>query len=153
MMNQRMGAASEESVDAVEDAAVAGEDGAGVFDAGAALEGGLEEVAELGGGVEDDGEDEEDPPGLGGVEPGEAGVLLGEPVAEQDEAHAEDAGGDDRGDGAFPGLVGRETRGELVAAEALADVEGGDVAGPDAEEEEEDEGEAVFFVEDLREER
>ena len=82
---------------------------------------------------------------------GEGGVLLGEPVAEQDESHAEDAGGDDGGDGAFPGLVGREARSELVAAEALADVEGGDVAGPDAEEEKEEEGDAVFFVEDLRE--
>ncbi len=145
------GGGDEEGVDAVEDAAMAGEEGAGVLDAGTALEGGLEEVAELGGGVEGDGEEEEDPPGLGGVEAGEAGVLLGEPVAEQDEAHAEDAGGDDGGDGSFPGFVGREARGELVTAETLADVEGCDVAGPDAEEEEEQESGAVFFVEDLGE--
>ena len=128
---------------------MAGEQGAGVLDAGTALEGGLEEVSELGSGVEGDGEEEKDPPGLGGVKAGEAGVLLGEPVAEQDEAHAEDAGGDDGGDGSFPGFVGGEARGELVAAETLADVESCDVAGPDAEEEEEQESGAVFFVEDL----
>ena len=58
------GRGDEEGVDAVEDAAVAGEDGAGVFDSGTALKGGLEEIAELSGGVEHDGEDEEDPPGL-----------------------------------------------------------------------------------------
>ena len=85
---------------------MAGEDGAGVFDAGAALEGGLKQVAELGGDVEHHGEDEEDPPGFRGVELGEAGVLLGEPVAEQDETHAEDAGANEGGDGAFPCFVG-----------------------------------------------
>ena len=51
------GGGKEEGVDAVEDAAVAGEEGSGVFDVGAALDGGFEEVAELGGDVEDDGED------------------------------------------------------------------------------------------------
>ncbi len=45
------GGGQEEGVDAVEDAAVAGEEGAGVFDACAALERGFEEVSELGGGV------------------------------------------------------------------------------------------------------
>jgi hypothetical protein len=48
----------EEGVDAVEDSSVAGEDVAGVFDAGSALDGGLEEVAELGGDVDDCSEDQ-----------------------------------------------------------------------------------------------
>ena len=39
------GCGEEEGVDAVEDSAVAGEHGAGVFDACSALDGGLEEVA------------------------------------------------------------------------------------------------------------
>jgi hypothetical protein len=39
------GGGEKESVDAVEDASVAGEHGSGVFDAGSALDGGLEEVA------------------------------------------------------------------------------------------------------------
>ena len=52
------GGGEEEGVDAVEDAAVAGEHGAGVFDACAAFDGGFEEVAELGGDVEDRGEEE-----------------------------------------------------------------------------------------------
>ena len=75
------GSGEEQGVDAVEDAAVAGEHGAGVFDAGAALEGGLEEVAELGGDVEDDGEEQGLPAGLGGVEEGEDWSEDGEGVA------------------------------------------------------------------------
>jgi hypothetical protein len=39
------GGGEEEGVDAVEDAAVAGEHGAGVFDACAAFDGGFEEIA------------------------------------------------------------------------------------------------------------
>ncbi len=62
------GGGEEEGVDAVEDAAVAGEHGAGVFDACAALDGGFEEVAELGGDVEDGGEEEGLPERLGDVE-------------------------------------------------------------------------------------
>src|SRR5580658_148831 len=140
------GGGQEQGVDAVEDAAVAGEQGAGVLDAGPALEGGLEEVAELGGGVEQDGEEHPLPPGSVGVQAGEAGVVRCEPVAVEDEAAADDDGGDDGGDGSFPGLVGRELGGELVAAEALADVEGGDVAGPYAEEEEDDQHQTVTLV-------
>ena len=134
---------------------MAGEQGAGVLDAGAALEGGLQQVAELGGAVEQDGEEDPLPPGSVGVQAGEAGAVDAEPVAVEDQADAEYHGGDDGGDGSFPGLVGRELRGELAAAEALADVERGDVAGPDAEEEEDDEDEAVALgaVPDERDQR
>src|SRR6266851_9572462 len=59
------GGGEKQGVDAVEDAAVAGEHGAGVFDACAALDGGFEEVAQLGGDVEDGGEEERLPEGLG----------------------------------------------------------------------------------------
>ena len=48
----------EEGVDAVEYAAVSGEHSAGVFDACSALDGGLEEVAELSGDIEDCGQQE-----------------------------------------------------------------------------------------------
>ena len=89
------GGGDEEGVDAVEDAAVAGKDGAGVLDACAAFEGGFEEIPELRGGVEDDGEDDEEPPGFHGVQAGEAGALLAEPVAGEDERHARDDGADE----------------------------------------------------------
>lgn len=145
------GSGEQESVDAIEDSAVAGKDSTGVFDPGTAFEGRLEKISELGCGIEDYSEDEIDPPGFGGVQPAEA--LLSEVVAKQDEPHAEDAGGNDGSDGAFPGLVGRELWSELVAAITLADVEGGDVSGPNAEEEEEDEREAIFLVKDLGEQR
>ncbi len=51
---------------------MSGEHGAGVLDAGAALDGGLEEVAELGGDVEDGGEEEGLPDGFGDVDEGVA---------------------------------------------------------------------------------
>ena len=47
---------------------MAGEHGSGVFDAGAALDGGLEEIAYLGGDVEDGGEEESLPERLGDME-------------------------------------------------------------------------------------
>ena len=50
------GCGEEEGVDAVEDATVSGEHGSGVFDSCAAFDGGLEQVAQLGGDVEDGGE-------------------------------------------------------------------------------------------------
>src|SRR5581483_1400956 len=142
------GGRQEERVDAVKDAAVAWEHGAGVLDAGSALEGGLQQVAELGGTVEQDGEQDELPPWSVGVQAGEAVAMKAEPVAVEDEADAEYHRGDDGGDSALPGLVGGELRGPLPAAEALAAVEGSDVAGPDAEEEEEEEDEAVAFCAD-----
>jgi len=138
------GGGEEEGVDAVEDAAVAGEHGAGVFDAGAALDGGLEQVAELGGDVEDGGEGEGLPDGLGDVDEGVA--VGGELVGDDGEDSGCDEGGEDGGGGAFPGLAGGEVGGELMAAEGSADVEGGGVAGPDGEHEQEDEGEAVFAL-------
>src|ERR1700761_2455276 len=57
------GRGQEEGVDAVEDAAVAGEEGAGVLHLCATFQCGLEEVAELGGTVEQDGEESPLPPG------------------------------------------------------------------------------------------
>ena len=53
------GDAQDEGVDAVEDAAVAGEEAAGIFDAGGALTGGFEEVAHLSCDVAENGHDEE----------------------------------------------------------------------------------------------
>ena len=53
---------------------------------------------------------------------------------------------------ALPGFAGAEARGELVLAEGAADVEGGDVSGPDADHEEDDEGRAVFFFPEERDE-
>ena len=66
---------------------------------------------------------------------GKGRVLLRKTIAEQDKAHAEDAGSYYGGDGTFPCLVRGEVWSELVAAEAFADVEGGYVTRPDAEEE------------------
>src|ERR1700677_4303531 len=66
------GSGQEQGIDAVEDAAVAWKDGAGVFDACAAFDGGFEEVSKLGGDVEDCGQEEGLPDGLGDVKEGVA---------------------------------------------------------------------------------
>ena len=83
---------------------MAGEHGSGVFDTGAAFDGGLEEVAELGGDVEDGREEKGLPDGFGDVE--DEVAAGGESDADPDD----DGGGDDAaydgGDGAFPGLAG-----------------------------------------------
>ena len=95
------------------------------------------------GDVEDCGEDEGLPEGLGDVEQGIAAGREGV-GDEDDEACGEHAAGDG-GDGAYPGFAGAEPGGELAFAEGAADIEGGDVAGPDADHEEEDEGRAVLL--------
>src|SRR5579875_766030 len=75
------GGGEQKGIDAVEEAAVTGQEGAGVFDADAAREGGLGEGAELGGDVEENGQEKELPPRPGGVKTGEGGVVEGEEVA------------------------------------------------------------------------
>ena len=76
----------------------------------------------------------------------------GELVAdEDDEGRGEDAA-EDGGDGTFPGFAGAEAGGELVFAEGAADVEGGDISGPDADHEEDDEGDAVLLLPEERDE-
>ncbi|MCU1319496.1 MAG: hypothetical protein JWP98_1014 [Edaphobacter sp.] len=138
------GCGEEEGVDAIEDAAVSGEHGSGVFDTGSTLDGGFEEVAQLSCDVQDRGEQEGLPDGLGDVE--EKVAAGGEEIADpDDETGGEEASGDG-GDGALPGLAGAEARGQFVFAEGLAYVEGGDVSGPDADHEEEDEGGAVLLL-------
>jgi len=98
------GCGQEEGVDAVEDAAVSGEHGSGVLDACSALDGGFKEVAQLGCDVQDRGEEEGLPDGLGDVE--EEVAAGGEEIADpDDETGGEEASGDG-GDGALPGLSG-----------------------------------------------
>ncbi len=83
---------------------MAGEHGSGVFDAGSAFDGGFEEVAELGGDVQDGGEKEGLPDGLGDVE-GEV-AAGGEEIADPDDKGGGEDAADDGGDGAFPGFAG-----------------------------------------------
>ena len=66
------GGGDEEGVDAVEDAAVAREQGPGVFDADAALNGGFEQVAKLSGEIDDDRKQDGLPDGFEDVEHGVA---------------------------------------------------------------------------------
>src|ERR1700679_2159372 len=108
------GGSEEEGVDAVEDTSMAGEGGAGGFDTCATFDGGFEEVAELGGDIDDGGEDEGLPERLGDVEDGIAAGVEG--VGEVDDEGGDQDASDDGGDGAFPGFSGAETGGELVFA-------------------------------------
>ena len=83
----------------------------------------------------------------------EEGVAAGgEGVGDRDD----DAGGEhaasDGGDGTDPGFAGAEAGGQLAFAKGAADVERGDVAGPDADHKEEDEGGAVFLLPEERDE-
>src|SRR5271170_820967 len=134
----------EKGVDAVEDAAVTGKHGAGVLDACAALDGGFEEVAQLGGDVENRGEDEGLPERLGDVE--ECVAAGDEDVGDVDDQSRREHTAKDGGDGAYPGFAGAKAGGELAFAEGAAEVERGDIAGPDADHEEEDKGRAVLLL-------
>lgn len=138
------GGGKKEGVDAVEDAAVTREEGAGVLDAGAALDGGLEQIAELGGDVEDGGKGEGLPDGFADVQ--QEIAADGEDVAHIEQAAGDGEGAKDGGDGAFPGFARGDARGELVFADGAADVESGDIAGPDGEHEEDDERGAIFLL-------
>ena len=127
---------------------MAGEHGAGVFDACAAFDGGFEEVAQLGGNVEDCCEEEGLPERFGDVQDG---VPAGdESVGDGDDQSSGEHAACDRGNGAHPGFAGAKTGGELAFAEGSTDVECGDVSGPDADHEEEDEGGAVFLFPEKR---
>jgi hypothetical protein len=141
----------EQGVDAVEDAAVAGEHVSGVFDAGSAFDCGFEEIAELSGNVEYCGEDEGLPDGLGDVK--DEVSAGGEEITDPDDEGCGQDTADDGGDGAFPGFAGAEAGSELVFAEGSAYVEGGGVSGPDADHEEEEQGWAVFLFPEERDER
>ena len=93
-----------EGVDAVEDSTVSGEHGAGVFDSCSALDGGLEEITNLGGDVEDDGKDEGLPERLSDMEDGVAAGR--EPVADEDEQGRCQDAAEDGSEGSFPSLSG-----------------------------------------------
>lgn len=108
-----------DAVDEVEDAADAGEKGAGIFDAGFAFENGFDEVADNCGEAQDDAKDRR-------VEQGHAGEFG---RCEMGEGHA-DAGGDDDGAAeAFPGFAGADARDHFV----FADEGAGDVSAEVAE--------------------
>ena len=140
----------EQSVDAVEDAAVARKEGAGVFDACATLDSGFQKITELGSNVEDCGEDESLPEGFGDVEDGVA--ASGEGVSnENDDVGSEDTACDG-GNGANPGFAGAKARGELTFAKGTTEVESGDIASPDADHKKEDEGGAIFLFPEERNE-
>ncbi len=62
-----------------------------------------------------------------------------------DQAGCEHAA-EDGGDGAYPGFAGAEAGGEFAFAEGAAEVECGNIAGPDADHEEEDKGGAVLLL-------
>ena len=86
----------EKGVDAVEDATVAGQHGSGVLDACATLDGGLKEVAELGGYVKDCGEEERLPERFRDVKDG---VAVGsEGVGDDDHDASGDYAAGDGGD-------------------------------------------------------
>ena len=118
------GDAEDEGVDAVEDAAVAGEEAAGIFYASGTLAGGFEEVAHLTGDVAENGHEEE------------MRKRNGEPEME---TVGDGEGTDHRGDGAFPGFLGRNLGGERMFANGAADEVGDGVGGPDDGEGEEEE--------------
>ena len=122
---------------------MAGEHGSGVLDAGSAFDGRLEEVAELGGDVQDRGQEEGLPDRLGDVQ--EEVAAGGEEVADPDDETSGEETAGDGGDGALPGFAGAQAGGQLVLAEGAADVEGGDISGPDADHEEEYKGGAVLL--------
>ena len=107
----------EGAVDAVEEAAVAGEEAAAVFDVRAALHSGFGEVAELAGDIGGGGERD-------GLPPGDTGEKSVEVEA------TEQSGSDDGGDGTFPGFVRADLGGEFVFTETAADVVGADIAHP-----------------------
>src|ERR1019366_9951627 len=99
----------EGAVDAVQKAAVAGEEAAAVFDVGAALHGGFGEVAELAGDVGGGGEGD-------GLPPRDTGEKSQEVEATQQ------SGSEDGGDGPFPGFVRADLGGQFVVTETAADV-------------------------------
>lgn len=131
----------QEGVNAVENAAVARKEGAGVLDAGRAFEGGLDQIADLCGDV--DGSREREPVGVAvGIE--EPGHVEGfQQGSQTEQARADEQAADERGDGSLPGLAGTETRGKLVASPEAANVEGGDIPCPDHAKEKRDQGGAV----------
>jgi hypothetical protein len=94
---------------------VSGEEAARIFDASGTFVGGFEEVTHLTGDVAEDGHDKE------------MGERDGEPEMEGvgDEKRAEEAA-----NGAFPGFLGRDVRGERMFAEGAADKVGDGVSGP-----------------------
>jgi len=120
------GDAEDEGVDAVEDAAVTGEQAAGIFDACGAFAGGLEEVAHLSGDVAEDGHGEE--VGDWDRKPEMEGV-------------GNEEGAEHAGEGAFPSFFGGDVRGEGMLAEGAAGEVGDGIGGPgDGEGEEEEAG-------------
>src|SRR5215469_10236413 len=107
----------DESVDTIKNTAVAGEERAGVLNAGAALVGRFEQIAHLAGDVA----------GCGHSEHVNRGDVYASPVfhGERDQEGAEEAG-----DRAFPGLLRAEMRDERMAANGPADEISGSVAHP-----------------------
>ncbi len=128
-----------------------GEQRARILDARSAFDGRFEQVAELRGYVEQHREQHHLP-----RRPADAQGRVaahGQVLAQVVEPHAEaDRTGDGR-DRTLPGLVGREARRELAFAEVAADVERGDIAHPDADEEEEQQAGAVLVRLDERQQR
>jgi len=138
------GSGEQEGVNAVEDTAVAREQGSGVLDAGRTLERGLSQIAHLGGEVDDGGEDEPVPIISGKGEDG--GVPLLEELGEAEEPGGHEDAAGDGANGALPGFVGADPGGEFVAAPGAADVESGDVTDPDDAEQKGDEGGAIGLL-------
>src|SRR6202030_3841768 len=114
-------------VDTVEHSAVAGQERARVFDSCAAFVGRFEQIADLPGDVAYGGCAEQNHDGYG------------EP-AHKSEGYNNRAG--ETGDGAFPGFLGAQMRGEgMFAKRAACEVRGG-IAGPDQHQHEKQEARA-----------
>src|SRR6202522_175871 len=131
----------QQGVNAVENATMTGKEGAGIFDANRALEGGLGKIADLGGDVDGDGQHQPVPELLRKRELG--GVELGQVSGEPEEAAGDEQAAQRRCDCAFPGFVGTEARGELMAAQGAAYEQSSNVSGPDDAEQESDQRGAV----------
>jgi len=113
------------AVDEVEDAAEAGDEAAGVFDAGVAFYQAFQEVAGLSDGAQNCAEEEGFGDGVEGAEVFGPDACAGE---------GDEGGGDEAEEEAFPGFAGAEPGDEFVSAEGSAAEIGADVGGFDDQE-------------------
>ena len=129
---------------------MAGQHGAGIFHARAAFDGGLKQVPELGRDIQHGRERERLPCGLGDME--QEIAAGGERIASGDHRPRREQRAEDGGHGTFPRLPRGKPGCELAPAKRAADVERGDVAGPDRDHKEEHERGAILLFPQQRDE-
>src|ERR1035438_7976477 len=123
------GSGEQQGVDAVEDAAVAGEQVAGVLDAGRTLESGLGQISDLRGDVDQDGKSQPVPEVFRVREPNLI-PLGGKEMRQAQQGAGGQQAACQRAERALPGLVGAERGGHLVASPGAAYVKGGRCSSP-----------------------